>query len=380
MNRRSLGGRGRGIPSYCVNVYIDNYTDMNLRSKLVLNGIYQSAYQKKTVVRTFFSVGNLVETLSTERDRFVIVLSESRIHSENLLYLFVQNQVHPIFIHTQFPDTAFCFSSVIPNYYSAVYQLTGSILAEFPEPSVFVGFNDDSVTDKMRLDGFRKAANEYNVEYEVASNEGNLNDCLAKVLGDLRSYRNIICANDMIALLLLHKMKATGINPGNFNITGSGNTRTGEFFKPSLTTITSDFSNEGIAAVDAYTFLLKKEHVHSLSLRIESRIILRESTQLRASTARAASGAEIGGDMIDFYGDDSVRGIDALERMLMSCDDRDIGILHGLMRGYTYEKICDLNYLAVNTVKYRINKIEQYLKVRNKAELVDYLRIYELSL
>jgi len=220
-----------------VNVFIDQYTDMNLRSKLVLNGIYQSAYQKKTPVRIFFSVGDLVETLGRERDRFVIVLSESRMHSERLLHLFARHQVHPIFIHMEFPNSAFSVSSIMPNHYSAVYQLTSCLLAEFPQPSVFVGLNDDSMVDRMRLDGFTKAADEHKVEHRIVPNKGNLNECLARVMKNLGSYRNFLCANDMIALLLLHQMKAAGIDPKGYNITGSGNTRIGAFFKPSLTTI-----------------------------------------------------------------------------------------------------------------------------------------------
>jgi DNA-binding LacI/PurR family transcriptional regulator len=370
--------------TYQINVLIDDYTDIALRDKLVLNGVHESAYQKKMAVRTFFSIEALIRALDRESRKFVIVISQSKINSERLLLMLNERGIHPVFINLQFSNTNYFFSSVIPNYYSSVYQLTRMILGEYPENSAFVGYNADSAADKLRLDGFRKAVDEYGLKDDVFSNDGNIDITMDSLLKQINGFKNLICANDVIALLLICRMKGEGLAVEEFNITGYGNIKTGEFFKPSLTTITGDYYNEGIMAVDIYVFLVKKNylnknHVHNLSVNMDSRIIFRESTHLKAKNLHNELKPEISGEMINFYGNNSVKEIDALERMLVNCDETDMNILRGLMAGATYEQIAESCCVSVNTRKYRLKKMGANLMVKSRKEIVERIKVYDLD-
>jgi DNA-binding LacI/PurR family transcriptional regulator len=363
-----------------INVLIDDYADMDLRSKMVINGIHESAYQKKIPIRTFFSIDTLIKTLEKESRRYVIVISESKLHSEKLLSFINEKDIHPIFINMQFSNTSYFFSSVIPNYYSATYHLSKVILDEFTEPSAFAGFNADSMADKFRLDGFLKAVEEYKVPSSVFSNRGDVDQCISDTLADIGQYRNIICANDVIALLLLKKMKESGLETADYNITGYGNMKIGEYFKPSLTTMMGDYYNAGILAVDIYVFLNKKKLIQNLCVNMDSKIIIRESTHITNKKFEPKPMPHVEGELVVFYGNKSVNKIDRLERMLVNCDETDIGILHAIMDNKTYEEIAEIHFLAVNTVKYRIKKMEGHMEVKNRSELMEQMRSFDISI
>ena len=57
----------------------------------------------------------------------------------------------------------------------------------------------------------------------------------------------------------------------------------------------------------------------------------------------------------NYYGDESVKELDNLDRMLLNCDEMDIKILKGLLEGLSYEQVAELHYFSANTVKYRVH-------------------------
>jgi DNA-binding CsgD family transcriptional regulator len=279
----------------------------------------------------------------------------------------------------RFSDYSYSYSSILPDYYLISYQLTMAVLSEYPEPSAFVGYNNDSFADKDRLNGFKKAAEESGVEFEIYPNDHGIQHCLDNIMTDIGKYKNIICISDVVAVPLINALKKKGINPADFNIASLRSMKIGEFNKPSITSVTSDYHSEGMTAVDAYMLLLKKRYIQNLFIHTESRILFRESTHLKKNNIKFFPGQELNGPMVDFYGDDIVKEIDIMEKMLINCDNIDINIIRCIIKGYTYEEISDFNSLAVNTVKYRINKIVKSLNVNNRKEFIEYLMKFDLS-
>jgi DNA-binding LacI/PurR family transcriptional regulator/DNA-binding CsgD family transcriptional regulator len=367
-----------------VNVLIDNYADMVLYSWTSLRGINETAYQKKMGVRTFFSVDDLVKTLAKESRRYVIVISESKNHSETLLSVLNRQEIYPIFINQQFEDTSYSFSSVIPKLYSSYYKLARAVLKESAEPSAFVAFNKDSIPDKFGLEAIRKAAAEQGVKEYLFPYDGDMDQCIGNAMRELPRYKNIFCTNDMVAVLLMKKMKEEGVNPADYNITGSNNTKIGECFKPSLTTVGENHYNAGIIAVEVLVLLFKQKLVHNLYVNMESEIIFRESTRLKIKKAEDIpvpwNSGEPVVEMVDFFGDELINKIRIIERMLINCDERDFSILRGLLSNKTYEEIAEDHEMAVNTIKYRLKKIENRLKVSSRSEVFACLNAYDLNI
>ena len=64
--------------------------------------------------------------------------------------------------------------------------------------------------------------------------------------------------------------------------------------------------------------------------------------------------------------------------MLSSSDETDLNILFGLLEKKTYEQLCEENFIAPNTVKYRLKKLISTAGAQNKNELCELLLKYEL--
>ena len=363
-----------------INILIDDYADMDLRSRAMLNGIHENAVEKKIPIRTFFSFPDMVKDMGKSKHRYVIIIAESKTRAENLLLLCNRNNIHPIFINMQFLDTTNNFSNVNPNYYSALYRISSIIISENREPSVFIGYNKDSMSDINRLHGFKKASEENQIPFNIVPNNGDINKCIEDTILIIGNYKNIICTNDTMALLLMTRMKELGIPPEKFNIIGSGNMKAGEFFSPSLTTIAVDYFKAGIMAVDVYIFLMKRNNIKNTSVSINCKIIIRESARIKNLDYKSNNNNQHTAEFVDFYNDEQVHKLTMLERMLSSCDETDLDILNGLLMNETYEQIAEKNYVSVNTIKYRLRKIETNLAVKGKPEIVGYLKTYCLDL
>jgi DNA-binding LacI/PurR family transcriptional regulator len=370
--------------AFYINVLIDEYSDNLLDLPALMQGVNESANQKKLPVRTFFSANELIKAFAKEKRRFVIVFSYSKNHSEKLLFVLQRHDIHPIFLNLRFSNTIYPFSSIIPNHYSSFYELIQTILEEQAEPTAFVGFNKDSTHDTINLEAFKRAVGERGVREYVFFNDGDVDKCLNNTISELPRLKNVFCTNDQIALLLMKKMKDTGLNPADFNITGFSNIKIGKYFKPSLTTIGLNKNSMGNLIVEAFVFLCKQNQVDGLHLSVKHEIIFRESTGLsiKASVDRQRpwNSGEVAGGMVDFYGDEPINKINIIESMFEKCDDKDLGILRDLLANKTYEELAENQELALNTVKYRLSKIENHLKVTNRKELYACLAAYDLSI
>ena len=82
---------------------------------------------------------------------------------------------------------------------------------------------------------------------------------------------------------------------------------------------------------------------------------------------------------VDFYGDPNVSEVELLENMLLKCDEIDFAILKGIIADVPYEKLAEIENLAVNTVKYRIHAMLVNSGLQSKRRLVETLRFYGLK-
>jgi hypothetical protein len=267
----------------------------------------------------------------------------------------------------------------MPNYFSAHYYLAQMVLDASPEPTAIVGYNHDSISDNLRLTGFKQAIEEYGVKSTINYNNGDISKCIEGVMDNIKHYKNILCCNDTTAFFIIQRLRGAGIDAAEYNITGSGNMAIGLYSSPSISTVAMDCYGMGSIAVDIYAFLYKKSHVDHVFIDMGSQVILRQSTHLKNENPKDFPKPISKGDFIDFFGNEQIIKVNVLERMLEACDEVDIGIIQRILKGCTYEEICEINNLAINTLKYRIKKMKKNLGVRNRKELLEYFYNYDLS-
>ena len=65
-----------------------------------------------------------------------------------------------------------------------------------------------------------------------------------------------------------------------------------------------------------------------------------------------------------------------LENCLANCDEMDIRIIRGLLKGSSVEKIAEELFISVGTARYRLKKLYSAANVAGKQEFMELFRRY----
>lgn len=106
---------------------------------------------------------------------------------------------------------------------------------------------------------------------------------VARLLSDFPDVTAVYCSNDLLALHMMEAMKERGIRiPGDISIIGFDGIDASQISQPALTTISQDFYQSGVVAVERLFSRIRQAHHVPLSqrwrMRIEPSLIVREST------------------------------------------------------------------------------------------------------
>ena len=149
---------------------------------------------------------------------------------------------------------------------------------------------------------------------------------------------------------------------------------------PRITTVETNYELAGRCAVELYSVLERNRNARAVTFTVDAEIYEGESMPGTRKDGDAVPPPPIPPSHGDFYDDGYVVELDRLDGMLSGCDETDLGILHGLLQGLTYEDICEVHFIALNTLKYRVKKLVSAAGVSNKAELVERIRKHRLEL
>ena len=342
----------------------ENYFENN-RVRQLLDGIGQIAKKKHDDISVFKQADQLPEDC-----RVAILICQSLKWSTDRIEELNARGVHPLVFGFQYLDTMYKYSSIAPNYTKSAYRLTKYILSDGGGKTAIVGYNEDSLPDRLKYIGIRYAVNESGGEYEVFKNHGDVLGCLDEFEKRCEGISNIVCCNDNIAVMLYNKYKS--VLEGRRICSCSGN-KISEFFEEPYPVCRIDYTEAGVQLAMLYRFLLKEEVIYSTVMTFDMEFLEGRGDIPMSSpvSAEIYSSSEV-----DFYGDENLSKMEALDIMLSSCDRTDLAILADITAGMTYEKISENHYLAINTVKYRVKKMLDTVGTDSRRGLIALLDEY----
>lgn len=359
-----------------VHVLLDDVSNNNFSFNSVMHGIESEVKRKKLKLIMHKDIRSLDRQNNVKP---IIVYTDSEYRATRYLTELQELQYHPIFVAMQF-ETYIPFSGILENYTYAANCLTQLVAlgaGGSDEEIAFVGFNSDSIADKLRFKGFVEAVSQLDKKYAVFYNYGDIQKCVEKFWESHGTIKKIVCANDLVAIVLLKKINESGENWHDYSVCGFGNWTISQYCDPPLTTAVIDYEIAGRYAVNLYGMLLKMRQVQNIQITVNSRIILRDSIRLSHENKLEFGGLENHSmKKIDFYGDETVFELDTLSKMLSLCDRSDINILDGLLNNKTYEQISEIVFGSVNMVKYRIKRIEQNCNNTKIQSIINRLKDY----
>ena len=355
----------RQVPVLLENMYL-----INPQLNSIVKGIQSMARRKKLTVRMSSSFDEVTGWCRRAKLRAAIVLSYSKSDAADLARRFYERGIHPVFTNMQLEDTAYPYSCVTQNYRDACFCLVTEAAKNGAKKIAYVGNNPDSYTDQLRFREMMQALKENSLECDVYENSGNIKDCIESFLKRAGEYDAVICANDIIAVLLVRRVK----DAERMNIMGFGGMEISERIG-GFATVELDYFSVGSHAVELFALLSKESDIGNVTMTVNSRVA-------HGGERKESRGKDVKkeGERIDFYDDGEVLRTTALENLLLNCDDVDRSILRSLLRGEHYNIIEENSYISLNTIKYRIKNMIKNAGVSDKNELLELVRSYDIDL
>ena len=344
----------------------ENYSDNN-RFQRLLEGVSSAARKRHEDV----DICRRVEELP-RGCRMVILVCQSlkwsvdRVRELNVL------GVHPLVFGFPYLDTMYDVSSLAPNYTKAAYLLTRHLLSSGEGKVALLGYNEDSLPDRLKYTGVRYAAVSAGQEVEIYRNTGDVAECLATFFERCGDAAHIVCCNDNVAILLrrLYPRLLEGRTMGSCS-----GLKISEFFADPYPTFRIDHFSAGERLASLWLLLMREDPIPSTVMTFDMQFFVGDRSM---PVGNVCVDTYVGEGAVDFYGDKSFEAMERLDRMLTMCDNADLQILSALMKGQTYATMSDRLYLAINTVKYRIKKMTDAAGVSDRRELKSLLNDYGL--
>jgi len=344
----------------------ENYAENNRFHKL-LDGITSVAKKKHVDVAVYKTVDELPEEC-----RVAILICQSLKWSTERIGELNRKNIHPLVFGFQYLDTMYKYSSIAPNYTKSAYRITKYILSGNKGKTAILGYNEDSLPDKLKYTGIKYAVNEAGCEYQIFRNKGDVLECLCNFAENSSDIENIVCCNDNIAVMLYNKYPEIVRAKKMCSCSGI---KISEFFENPYPVCRIDYYEGGIQLAKLYRFLIKQDVIYSTVMTFDMDLVGaggESDIPMAAPTVEEIYSVS----QVDFYGDKSFRDMEMLDNMLSGCDETDIAILSDVTNGSTYEKIAEKYYLAINTVKYRVKKMLDAVGVDSRRSLIALLADY----
>lgn len=332
-----------------------NYQD-NMRFTRLTDGI--CAHLRR---RSDLALYNSVSEIPTDA-RPVILISQSMSWSQKRISELCASGFYPLVFghrHLSIPDK---YSSLTPDYTGAAYKLLSYIMSQKGRGRVAVlGYNGDSMPDRLKYIGIKQAASEAGVECELFKNHGNVRDCLSDFIKRADAFDIAVCCNDNVAVALTawHPEIAKDLSIGSCSAS-----KISEFFKNPYPVCRIDYFAAGEVLYRLADFISRDDGFSSTVMTFD----MKTDFDLPTTAQTLQSAGEV-----DFYGDGGLYRMERLDLMLEYADECDLKVLSGLISGLTNQEIADLCFMAEGTVKYRTKKLFENADVKTRRELIDLL-------
>ena len=159
-------------------------------------------------------------------------------------------------------------------------------------------------------------------------------------------------------------------------MTAFGNSQMAEHVQPSLTTATLDHRELGRQAVLLFSYLSRTPVTSSLSSRVRSQLIVRESTAMTPDTTMnyfPHNDADAFENSINFYSDPEAERLLRAETLLNACDPTDLLLLRRMKKGSSMDALGRELYLTTSALHYRKKRLMNLANCVHTSEFLEFL-------
>lgn len=368
-----------------IHIYVDPSYMESLWCKQTLKGISEEATKKRYSIKMLETdniyTADLNSFFEDDGKRVLIVLATSVIQSEKFNSYFNKNGVHLLYINHRSTNASYRFSNIIVDYQDAMSTITKYLEGCGRNKIALYGINPDSSTDLIKKNFFLDRQ-KFIAPYGVADNiylrnsndkDSPTIDCFEQFYSNINSYDSVICANDLIARLLISDLSKMGVRvPEDLYVVSFGDYILAQIGKPTITSIAIDHEQLGRQSVYTYSYLRKAANDVYITAMIATKLSIGESTAMTECNNQASSHTvPMYEDTPDFFNHPEILTIITFENMLTKCDKLDMQILIGIIRSMTYYQLAEKLFVSENVISYRVKRLCKLAGLPSKNKLAE---------
>ena len=362
-------------------------TEPNFRSYLwarqTLEGITREAGRRKyrfvTLDADAYEEIDYDRLFGQER-RMLIVIGTSISWMPKALDFFSSRNIESVFVSFDPAETTLPSGMVRMDYVGAIHHLLSYLTVDCGKSRVAMyGYNPNSSADQIKLRYFHRWCQQsgQSADEAIFYNLADLNACYSLFRTRAENFDAVICANDIAGVSLLSMLRADGLRvPEDLYVAAFGDSRIAERTAPPLTVATLDHFELGRQAVQLFSDLCKTPTTASVSARIRSKLIVRESTGSVPDAGYAShlrKDADGFASTVNFYSDPEAARLLGAETLLNACDETDLPLLEELVSGASLESLEHSLYLTVSALQYRKKRLMKIVGCANTEAFMDFL-------
>lgn len=338
-----------------------------------IEGLKRSAARQK---RSVMQICSVEELDSREKPVALVIISTNTDWTRGMMDACRQRNIRPIWIGGMPRKFGEDVSGTMYSSKSSIEELLRYFVSCGRSRVALIGINENAANDSTKRDVFLIAARQMKLPITArdiyCSNKGASNP-LEGFFDNMEQYDGVLCSNDYIAAHVLSHAAQHGIRvPEDLYVAGLGDTFLCRYTKPSLTSATRSYIQTGEQAFNIWKQLNSDPSIFSIVVTVKCEIKPRGST--------AFSPLPVEDDELNMENpapslpEGSVLAashmVRSLEHCLSHCDQMDMLIIQGMLRGESVEKIAEDLFISVGTARYRLKKLYLAANVSTKAEFV----------
>ncbi len=254
-----------------------------------------------------------------------------------------------------------------------VQKIVNNMQDEGCKKIAFYAFNEKSISDNRKRDGFIKAVGKGGKK-NIFYNDGNLEKCFWDFFARKDEFDGVYCANGYAGYSLVnHLLQRDSSLLNHIKIVSIQDTLVTKHASPYITSVPGLSIDYGRAATVIISALEKLPKDSSIILKVPQ--ITREEFDKEYLEHVVETEKQIDYMALEdpYYKDKEIKTFQILEKLLTQSDENDWLIMRELMKNNSYNNIADLLFMAPNTVKYRVNKMVEVLGLKGKRDLIKVL-------
>ncbi len=163
------------------------------------------------------------------------------------------------------------------------YEIVRFLLERGHRRIAFLSDNREGV-DLRRFRGYRKALEEYGVEYSdrnfflLRPRNDELEESLSRLVRKAGDYTAVFCCSDLYAVRMINACERAGIRvPEDLSVAGFDDNFCGRLSRPGLTTMHQDAEYKGKIAAETLIRIIRGEDPGERRIILKPRLVVRES-------------------------------------------------------------------------------------------------------